>query len=218
MKKLAIGCLVVVVIVLVVGGILGYIFVWRPASGYIASLRQLGEVSEIDKQVVNRSPFAPPAGNELTPEMVTRFAAVQEAMQQALGPRFAEMKTKYDYLDRLQKEEHRQPSFAEAMGAMKDLVGVFVLAKRAQVDALNKTRFSLDEYSWVRSRVYNAAGLPFSQLDFTRIADAAKRGRTDFQVEKAGLDEPIPERNKELVKPYLERLQREWVSLAFFGL
>lgn len=218
MKKLAIGCLAALAIVIVAGGILGYVFVWRPASGYIASLRQLGQVSEIDKQVANRSPFTAPSGNELTPEMLTRFASVQEGMQQSLGPRFAELKSKYDYLDRLQKEQNRQPTFAEAMGAMKDLVGAFVVAKRAQVEALNKTGFSLDEYSWVRSRVYNAAGLPVAQMDLARIASAARQGNTQFQVDKAGSDEPIPDRNKELVKPYLERLQQQWVSLAFFGL
>ncbi len=218
MKKVAIGCLAVLVIVLVVGGILGYIFIYRPASGYIASLRQLGEVAEIDKQVANRSPFAAPESNELTAQMVTRFAAVQEGIQQALGPRFAELKTKYDYLDRLQKEQHREPSFTEAMGALKDLVGVFVLAKRAQVDALNKAKFSLDEYSWVRSRVYTAAGLPFSQMDLAHLGDAVKQGRTDFQFEKAASDEPVPAGNKELVKPLLDKLQNEWVSLAFFGL
>jgi len=218
MKKFAIGCLAVVVLALVVGGILGYIFVWRPASGYIASLRQLGEVSELDRQVVNRSPFTPPTSNELTPEMLTRFAAVQEAMQQSLGPRFAELKTKYDYLDRLQKTEHRNASLTEAMGALKDLAGVFVVAKRAQVAALNKAGFSLEEYSWVRSRVYNAAGLPMSEMDLTRIANAAKQGGGAFQSQKDTVDESIPDRNKELVKPFLERLQRDWVPLAFFGL
>ncbi len=218
MKKLAIGCAVVLLLVVVVGGILGYVFVWRPASGYIASLRQLGEVAEINRQVANRTPFTPPSGSELTPDMVTRFAAVQEGMQGSLGPRFAELKTKYDYLDRLQKEQHRQPTFVEAMGALKDLVGVYVIAKRAQVDALNKTGFSLDEYNWVRSRVYTAAGLPIAQMDLSRIASAAKQGSTDFQLEKAALDEPVPDGNKALVKPYLDRLQHEWISLGFFGL
>src|SRR5512133_2229010 len=113
MKKVAIGCLAVLVLVVVVGGILGYFFVWRPASGYIASLKQLGEVAEIEKQIVNRSAFAPPSDSELTQDMVTRFAAVQEGMQRSLGPRFAEMQTKYDALDRMQKTENRKPTFTE---------------------------------------------------------------------------------------------------------
>jgi hypothetical protein len=145
--------------------------------------------------------------------MMTGFAAVQEGMQQALGPRFAELKTKYDSLDRLQKQEHRDPTFAEAMGAVKDLVAVFVVAKRAQVEALNKAGFSLDEYRWVRSQVYGAAGLPVSQMDLARLAEAAKQGRTNVLTGNA-----VPEQNRALVKPYLDRLQREWVSLAFFGL
>lgn len=215
MKKLAIGCLGVALLVLVVGGVLGYIFIWRPASVYMASFRQLGEIADIDKAVVNKSAFTPPPANELTPAMVTRFVGVQEQMEQTLGPRFAELKTKYDELDRLQKADHRDPSFTEAMGALKDLVGVIVVAKRAQVDALNKATFSLEEYSWVRARVYNAAGIPLSEMDLTHIANAAQQGG-QMQVRRT-TDDQVPDRNKELVKPIVTKLQN-WAPLAFFGL
>jgi hypothetical protein len=216
MKKLAIGCLTVVVLVLVVGGVLGYIFVWRPATAYVASFRQLGELTDIDKQIANKSPFTAPAGNELTEAMVTRFVTVQEQMQQSLGARFADMKTKYDELDRLQKAQHRDPSFIEAMGALKDLTTIIVVAKRAQVEALNKAAFSLEEYTWVRGRVYNAAGIALSEMDLTRLASAGTQGGGQVQMRRT-TDDQVPDRNKELVKPYAARLG-QWAPLAFFGL
>jgi hypothetical protein len=216
MKKLAIGCLTVLVLVLVVGGVLGYIFVWRPATAYIASFRQLGELADIDKQIANKSPFTAPSGNELTQAMVTRFVNVQEQMQQTLGARFAEMKTKYDELDRLQKAEHRDPSFTETMGALKDLTRIIVVAKRAQVEALNKAAFSLEEYTWVRGRVYNAAGIALSEMDLTRLANAGPQGGGQVPLRRTA-EEEVPDRNKELVKPYAKKLQ-EWAPLAFFGL
>jgi len=215
MKKFAIGCAVALLLVLIVGGVLGYVFVWRPARVYLASFAQLGQIAEIDKQVVNKASFTAPTGNELTQEMVARFVAVQEQMQQTLGVRFADLKTKYDQLDRVEKAEHRQPSFTEAMGALKDLTTIIVTAKRAQVEALNKAGFSLDEYRWVRARVYNAAGIPLSEMDLTRIAEAAKQGG-QMQINRSE-DEQVPDRNKELVQPYAKKLE-EWAPLAYFGL
>lgn len=216
MKKVAIGCLAVLVLVLVVGGVLGYIFVWRPATAYLASFRQLGEISDIDRQVANKTPFTAPSGNLLTQEMVARFMAVQEQMQQTLGERFAPLKTKYDELDRLQKAEHRQASFTEGMGAVKDLVTIIVAAKRAQVEALNKAGFSLDEYSWVRGHIYSAAGIVMSEMDLTQLAKAAERGPGQLQMRRTS-DEEVPDGNKELVKPYAKKLE-EFAPLAFFGL
>ncbi len=214
MKKFAIGCAVALVLVLVVGGVLGYVFIWRPARVYIASFQQLAQIPEIERQVVNKAPFTAPSGNELTEGMVTRFVAVQEQMQQSLGPTFAELKTKYDQLDRLQKVEHRQPTFPEAMGALKDLTTIFVAAKRAQVEALNKAGFSLEEYSWIRGRVYSAAGIPMSEMDLTQLAEAAKKGQMEMRTAE---NEPVPEQNRQLVQPYVKKLQ-EWAPLVFFGL
>ncbi len=214
MKKFAIGCAVALLLVLVVGGVLGYVFVLRPARAYIASFQQLGQIPEIEKQVANKTPFEAPSTNELTEQMVTRFVAVQQQMQQSLGPKFDELKAKYDQIDRVQKAEHREPTFTEAMGAIKDLTTIFVMAKRAQVEALNKAGFSLDEYSWVRGRVYNAAGIVMSEMDLSRLADSAKKGQMEM---RKTADELVPDQNKQLVQPYAKQLQ-EWAPLAFFGL
>ncbi len=216
MKKLAIGCAIVLLLVIVVGGVAGYIFLWRPFKATVASFAQLGQIAEIDKQVANRSSFAPPSGNVLTQEMVTRFVGVQEQMQQSLGPQFAEIKTKYDRIDRIQKAEHREASMTEALEAWKDIISLVVLAKRAQVEALNKAGFSLDEYSWVRARVYNAAGIPMSEVDLARLSKGIESGQMSFE-KTMPLNEEVPEANKALVKPFAKRLE-EWAPLAFFGL
>jgi hypothetical protein len=146
---------------------------------------------------------------------------VQESMQARLGARSTELKAKYDQLDKARKGEGRSPSLTEVLGALKDLSGVIVEGKRAQVDALNQAGFSLEEYTWVRGQVYSAAGLTLAQLnlkdlDFQKIAEAAKSG-SEAPMEKATTDQEVPERNKELVKPYAAKLQ-EWMALAFFGL
>jgi hypothetical protein len=88
--------------------------------------------------------------------------------------------------------------------------------KRAQVAALNDTGFSLEEYSWVRQQVYAAAGLALAQMDLRDIANAAQSGEREIPVEKTEAGD-VPERNRELVKPYADKL-REWLAFGFFGL
>jgi hypothetical protein len=217
MKKWVIGCGLALLIVLVVGVGAGYWFVYRPAQAYLASFRQLGEIAELDKRVANKSTFTPPDNGELTKATVTRFVKVQEEIQSRLGGRAAELKAKYDQIEAAQKGDKRSASFGEVLGAMKDLAGIIVEGKRAQVEALNQSQFSLEEYQWVRQAVYAAAGVTLSEIDLRNIASAAQTGKRDVEVKTAEVTREVPEINKELVKPYAQKLQ-EWMGLAFFGL
>jgi hypothetical protein len=213
MKKFAIGCLIVFAVLVVVGGILGYFFIWRP---FVVPFRALSQLPAIERQVTNTSSFTAPENGELTEELVGRFVKVQEAMEKNLGPTFAQLKTKYDAMDKTIKSENRQASAMEGVTALKDLSTIIVQGKRAQVEALNAAGFSLEEYAWVRGQVYAAAGIPLAQLNFTDMAKAAREGGTDF-VKPAPEVTDVPERNKELVAPYAAKL-KEWAALGFFGL
>jgi hypothetical protein len=217
MKKWVIGCGLALLIVIVVGVGAGYWFVYRPARAYIAGFRQLGEIAELDKRVANKSPFTAPDNGELTEATVTRFVKVQEDIQSRLGSRTTELKAKYDLIERAQKGEKRSASFGEVLGALKDLAGVIVEGKRAQIDALNQSRFSLEEYQWVRQQVYAAAGIALSEIDLRNVAGAAQSGQRNVEVKTAEITREVPEVNKELVKPYAQKLQ-EWMTFAFFGL
>jgi hypothetical protein len=215
MKKFAIGCLIVLAVLLVVGGTLGYFFIWRPASSYIASFRQLSEMPAIEKQVANKAAFTAPENGELTEALVARFVKVQESMETSLGPKFTELKAKYDQMDKTIKSENRKASAMEGLTALKDLATVIVQGKRAQVEALNAAGFSLEEYAWVRGQVYAAASIALAQLDFQDIAQAAREGRD--LVKAAPEPKDVPARNKELVAPHAAKL-KEWAALGFFGL
>jgi hypothetical protein len=216
MKKLVLGCLAAFIIVAVAGGILGWFFVIQPARQYIAAFHQLGTLSDFDRQVKNTAAFTPPEAGELTEEMVTRFASVQDAMQTRLGAKMQQLQQQHERMSR--SMEGSGPREAGAVfTALRDLAGVVTEAKRIQVDALNQMGFSVAEYQWVRDQVYRAAGTGFAQLDFKAIGDAAQKG--DFQLEpqqKGGKGE-VPEKNKALVKPYLDKIQ-QWITLAWMGL
>jgi hypothetical protein len=211
-KKLAIGCLVVVVVLAIGAGIAGY-YVYSKAKGYV---QQFQAVATLDKNVTNTAAFTPPRDGELNEGLVRRFVAVQESMHARLGARIDELKAKQDELQRRQETEHRQASPTEALSTIAGMMGLIVEAKKAQVDALNQQKFSLDEYDWVRKQVYTAAGLDLAQLNIGNLPEAVSQGGGATEpLAEAGAE--VPARNKELVAPYLPKL-KDWAVLAFFGL
>src|SRR5687768_6610320 len=100
-KKILIGCLVI----LVLGGValgVGAYFLYRAASPVIQNARdalnRFSELGEIEKQIKNQAPFAAPEKGELTEAQVDRFARVQEHVKSSLGRRFDEIEQKYQHL------------------------------------------------------------------------------------------------------------------------
>jgi hypothetical protein len=216
MKKFAIGCGIVLLVLAVLGVTAGY-YVYRtyvrPMAGSIAEMSQM---ADIEKDVRNTSSFTAPESGELTEAMVKRFVTVQEHLQAKLGGKMDQLKSKYELLDKATKSEKREASFTEAMGALKDLSGILLEAKRAQVEALNQNGFSVKEYEWVRGQVFAAVGIVAAGIDAKNIERLARQaGRSEEQATEA-LGE-VPEVNKTLVAPYEAKL-REWAPLAFFGL
>jgi hypothetical protein len=216
MKKLALGCLGVLVLVTITGAGLGYYFVYRPAKSYVTSFAQLQEIPKLHEQIRNKTRFTPPAGGELTPALLDRYLQAQDALHARLGARLDELDRKYKALD---ADGGGEPSFTEGLGALRDLGDLVLEAKRAQVEVLNQYSFSLAEYDWVRGSAYAAAGLPFGG-SFAEIIDSASRGETAV---RPGMDDrdtgvpDVPATNAQLVAPHVEKL-RERVALAFFGL
>ncbi|HSK08021.1 MAG TPA: hypothetical protein VK911_00475 [Vicinamibacterales bacterium] len=213
MKKLGIGCLVVLVLFAIVGVIAGYLVydrLYKPAAEYVGSFKELGAIADLEREVKNTASFREPAGGELSEELVQRFMSVQDSMKARLGSRLDRLKAKYDEIEEGSGEG--QASFSEAMGALKDLTAILVEAKRAQVDALNAAGFSVKEYEWVRNQVYAGLGIIAGGLDLKNLAQAAGEGGQQL---RARLDE-VPERNRELIARYEQKL-RDLAPLAFFG-
>jgi len=221
MKKFAIGCLIAFALLLVVGGV-GLYFAYdrliKPGIEMAGSFKELGKLADIEKQVRNTAPFTVPDNGELTQKMVDRFVRVQRQVEAKLGARMAQIKTKYDQLDRTLSGEKRQASFTQIAGGLKDLATILVEAKSTQVEALNQAAFSVKEYEWVREQVYAAVGIAAVGLDLKKMAAEAQAGNIKgFSPPERESVGDVPKRNKELVKPYEQKL-KEWAPLAFFGL
>ena len=216
MKKALLGCAVVAVLLAVVGGTLGYFYVYRPAKQYVASFSQLQEVPKLNAQIRNKAAFIPPQGGELTEGMVDRFMKTQDALRARMGTRLEELDRKYKAFDQARGEGTSTPSFSEAFEALKDLGGLIVDAKRAQVEALNQNGFSLAEYEWTRSAVYQAIGVQVTE-GFEEAIRNAPGNQTAMKDAMKQVMADVPEVNRKLVEPLKEKLT-ENMPLAFFGL
>ena len=99
--------------------------------------------------------------------------------------------------------------------AFQDIKGVYLNAKMTQIDAMNRTHFSKREFEWVRERLYDAAGLRWSQLDVSEILSGVRDATVVVRhVEPGGR---APEQNQRLASPLATKLQG-WRALGFFGL
>jgi len=222
MKKVLVGCLVVLVIG-VVG--LGFAAFWayravRPmydsATTYLDKAK---EVASLGDRIKIKSSYTAPADGELTSAQVDRFIAVQSRVRQQLGAHWSELEAKAEALKEKADSAKGELSLSEAASVFSDLTGIYMDARRAQVDALNVQKFSESEYSWVRTRVYEAAGMQLvGSIDMSAIEKAAREGAGQTGVQVPDLPKPnVPEQNLKLVKPHLAKL-KESIPLAFLGL
>jgi hypothetical protein len=216
MKKVAIGCLVVFVVVgiAVVGiGYYGYLKV----KDTVAQLGELQKVPEIERGVRVKTPFTVPASGELTAAQVDRFMTVTTKVRERLGQDMAAFDRHYKTL--AAKKDFTAADMPWLLSAYRDMATGWLNAKRAQVDALNEVGLSLDEYRWIRSESYRALGMPFVDVDFARIAEQARSGGPPSAPVMIGgaFTGPGPTLNLKLVERHRKQLE-DYMPLASFGL
>lgn len=227
MKKLAIGCGVLLLLAAIAGGFAAYWVydkgrqLYSQAEQYVSSFAELGKAADLDRQVTNQAAFTPPADGALTKAQVDRFIALQQQMRTSLGTRFDQIKARYEHLQKQGTQDGAQ-SVTEGLAALKDLAGLVLDVKKIHVEALNQQSMSVEEYRWLRDQVYAAAGVPFSSFHLAAIVEAAKSGDTakinDALSGKADtIAADVPPASRALVEPYRAQLQ-EWVALAWLGL
>jgi hypothetical protein len=168
--------------------------------------------------VTNTSDYRPPPSGELTEAQVRRLLAVHARVRQMLGPRWTELQTRASAIEAKAREGASALSFGELRSMLSEFGGLLRDARRAHVDALNAEGFSNSEYSWVRLRTYEAAGLEVARgVDWSSVEDMIKKGsdQTGVTIPSVTLPE-VPEKNRELVKPHVDQL-KEWAPLALLG-
>jgi hypothetical protein len=221
MKKLLVGCLVILVLGAIVVGVGSY-FLYRAASPLIEDARGylegMSKLEDIERGLSNKSTYPAPASGELTEAQVQRFARVQQHVRAQLGQRMSEIEEKYKHL-KANSDSNTPVAFTDVISGLRDITNVYVDARRYQVDALNKEGFSQEEYSWVRDRMFQAAGMEIgSRIDIEKLQEAVRNGTgiEGISADRLPMRE-VPAKNRELVKPYINQMD-EWLPLVFFGL
>jgi hypothetical protein len=182
-------------------------------------LERAREMTRLGDRIANRSPYVPPVSGELTGAQVERFVAVQARVREELGARWAEIETKSAQIREKTEANHRELTFAEVASVFSDLTGIYLEARRAQVNALNAHKFSDAEYTWVRRRVYEAAGIELAGgIDMSRLEEIVREGAQRSSVTLPDMPKPqVPPANINLIKPHLSKV-KEWVPMAVLGL
>jgi hypothetical protein len=216
MKKVVIGCLIVLV-VLAAGAAAGSYALYHKVRAGAGKFAALATVRDLERSVRNQASYSPPASGELTPAQVQCVLQVQQAVRARLGARASDLERKYhEYFEKKEASVLDLPALVSAYG---DLASGYVDAKRAQVDALNAAGRSLAEYRWARSQMYRAIGLRVVDVDVGGIIDDLRSGRTPAvpAIPVAPVGPTGPKRNQDLVASHRKALEDN-VALAFFGL
>ena len=172
----------------------GSYFLYRAATPLIEDARNyvrgLSELGKLEAEVKNKAPHAAPASGELSEAQVQRFARVQNHAAHGSGSAHAGLRAEVSTLDL--ERRPLAPIGARPFGGLRELAGVYVQARRYQVDALNKENFSQEEYSWVRNRMFEAAGMQVvaNRIDLRSLERAIRDGTGIDDFETPDLPKP----------------------------
>jgi hypothetical protein len=215
MKKLAIGCAVVLLVVGAALAGIGY-YGYLKMKSAVSELAELGQVSDLEREVRIKTAFVAPSSRELTAAQVDRLVQVQARVREKLGADAAAIERNYKSL--LDKKEATVTDLPTMLRAYRDMARALVEAKKAQVQALNDLGLSLGEYRWIRTESYRALGVPFVDMDLTQIAERGRDGGQPGVIEMNGaMGDKGPEANVKLVEKHRTTLEA-YLALASFGL
>lgn len=213
MKKLLIGCSVVLLILALVAGWAFWRFVWQPGSQLMGdgiaqvteSVRQvqsLGKTTtrlrELEQEIRNQAAFEPPADGLITPDQLARWLTVELTAREAIG---ADLK-------RLEEEARAEVTAPEgtvvgnaertraALATLGKLGEVATRGKQAQVTALNAAEMSMAEYRWIRETgiaALLAGGVSIGLDQLGQTAAQAEQARKVLEEAQRTLGAVAPE-------------------------
>lgn len=209
MKNFAIGCAVVLLVLVVGGGTVAWFKLIKPGMEMASSFVEFGEeFGQLNEAIANKEPYRPASDATLTAAQLDRFLAAQRQMRTTISERMTELEAKFKTIDQQLKEQQDLAGIAEAFGAYGDIADLLLFAKQQQIEALNTHDFSMEEYVWVRNQAYLAIGESMREQMVQLPGQQQMQGR---------LPNTVPEETVRMVEPHREALL-ESMPLAVWGL
>lgn len=151
MKKVAIGCLIILGILVVGGGGLA-IWGWGKISDMVGEFTEFtSEMQEVHKATPRDRNFQPPEDGLLTESQVSQLVAVESSIHQTMSVLIERHEERYGQLKALMEEDGRDPNLGELLQGGRDVAAILRGYKTSQVEALQQQNLSLEEYSWMRA-------------------------------------------------------------------
>ncbi len=216
-KQVAIAILAligVVVLILVVVGTYGYQRYYAPI---LRPLMFVTAAGRLEQSLKNTSPFQPPASGALTPEQWSRFCDVESAVEAVMGKTMGVMAKQRETLTADAVTRTGAVPLMTAIAAFREIGPVYLKAKQAQIQALDRAGLSLEEFRWVRRQALLGAGLPLAELDVEGMRTAPQEKRDRVEVKTIAPDPATTAENGALVASRRAQLE-SWLALAFFDL
>jgi len=214
MKKTSMALLItgaVLLLVVAAAATVFYVRVYRPVGSPLMAMA--GGKSLEERRLRNRAEFLPPPSGEVTADQAARFAVVEEEVQKRLADRIAILARNQADLERA--SETHALSVSTTLRAFRDIKAIYLDAKVAQIDAMNRANFSKEEFEWVRKQLYSGAGLRFAQLDVSEVLAGVPDATV--VVRRFAANGQAVEQNQRLARPNAAKLEA-WAVLGFFGL
>lgn len=151
MKKVAIGCLIILGILVVGGGGLA-IWGWGKISDMVGEFTEFtSEMQEVHQATPRDRNFQPPEDGLLTERQVSQLVAVESNIHQTMSVLIERHEERYSQLKALMEEDGRDPNLGELLQGGRDVAAILRGYKTSQVEALQQQNLSLEEYSWMRA-------------------------------------------------------------------
>lgn len=207
------------VLLILVGGLgwLGYSYVFQPYAAPFVEVTSTW--SALNEDVEDQSAFEPPADSVLTEEQIARYRQVQEELRTEVRGVWGETWTALrGAVQQVQSGETRLGS-AELAAVARQARDGLVQVKQAQVAALNRQGFSVEEYAWVQREMYRSVGVSLPEGGIADLLRQFTGGGAQTPTEMAEDVDPdeVPSANRERVQRHAEWL-KEHADLAFLGL
>jgi hypothetical protein len=194
-----------------IAGWAAWVFLIQPARSLVDQFQQ---VIGLERTIQNQQPYAAPTSKQLTQAQVQRFVQVQREVKRELGQRYQRIEAR---LNQLANQQVGQLSldYRTALDLFTDSGTLIVDAKKVQVAAVNRARFSAEEYTWVRNQTYAALGYGVPTLNPQEIL--RQIGQRDFNTTVTLPKPDAPPANVRLVEPFRNELV-SYYPFTWFGL